>query len=174
MSVDLLLQTHAPKWCGAPFVATSQTADVVVVQSHAHDLAAHVVQQEVGIRMYHLTAQPWELRTCQQRRATWLGMEGGHMTEVALGLVEHLFATDHMRIVHIATGRYAQSLHIEVHVLHVLGSDIELVVEQAHHASLIDLQLSLTDFLGIAAVGHTHVTAEAQLHGKVGMLCLVA
>lgn len=31
VTIHLLLQTNAPKWCGAPFVATSQSAAIVIV-----------------------------------------------------------------------------------------------------------------------------------------------
>ena len=56
MGIHLLLQTYTPEWGCTPFVATGQSADVVVIQSHTHNLRAHIVQQEVAIRMYGLIA----------------------------------------------------------------------------------------------------------------------
>ena len=41
-------------------------------------------------------------------------------------------------------------------------------------ASVLHLELSFADFFRIAAVRDAQVTAEAKLHGQVGMLCFVA
>ena len=38
MAIDLLLQTDAPERCSAPFIATGQAADEIVVQAYTHDL----------------------------------------------------------------------------------------------------------------------------------------
>ena len=65
-------------------------------------------------------------------------------------------------------------MEIEIHILHLLGGDIQLVVGQAHHAALIHLELPLANLLRIATVGHTHITGEAQLDREIRMLRLVA
>ena len=96
------------------------------------------------------------------------------MAEVALGLIEHLLAPLDDGVVDIATCRHGQSMEVEVHIFHVVGRDIELVVCESHHRALVDLTLSLADFLRIAGIGHTHVGGEAEFDGQVGMLGFVA
>ena len=81
---------------------------------------------------------------------------------------------NHTRVIYISSGRHAQALHIEIHVFHIIGWDIQLVVEQAHHTSLVDLPLSFANLLGVSAIGHAHITAESQFYSQVGMLCLIA
>ena len=95
------------------------------------------------------------------------------MTEVTACLIEQLFTRLHVVIVHIATRRHSQPLHIEVHVLHVFRRHVEVLIAEPHHRTFLHLQLSLADLLGVTAVGHTHITGETEFHRQVGMLCLV-
>ena len=108
MSVHHFLQTYPPQRGSAPLIAACQAADVIVVQSHIHDFAAHVVQQEIRIRMDGLAALPGELRAVEQGRTAGTGLQGDGVAEVALGLVEHLLATLHLWIVDIAARRYTE------------------------------------------------------------------
>ena len=101
-------------------------------------------------------------------------MQGGDMAKVAFGFIELLLSFDNLFVIHIAAGRHTQTLHIEVYVLHILRRYIQLVVGQPHHAALLHLQLPFTDFLRITAVGHSQIAGEAQFHGQVCMLGLVA
>ena len=101
-------------------------------------------------------------------------MQRDGMAQVAFGLVEHLLPAFHRRIVHVAAGRYTKALHVQVHILHFFRADVQLVVCQSHHASVLHLELSFADLFRIAAVRDAQVTAEAKFHGQVGMLCFVA
>ena len=65
-------------------------------------------------------------------------------------------------------------MQVEVDVLHVFGGDLEPAIGQSHRTRLRNLRLPFRNFLGIAAVGHTHVAREAEFHGEVGVLRLVA
>lgn len=66
VSVDLLLQTYPPERGRAPFIAHSQSGDIVVVETNAHDFRAHVVEKEVGIRMDCLASEPRKTRAVEQ------------------------------------------------------------------------------------------------------------
>ena len=96
------------------------------------------------------------------------------MAEVTFCLVEVLFSFDHLRIINIATGRNTEALHIEVYVFHLLGGNIQLIIGESHHASLVDLYLSFANLFGITAVGNTHVTGKTEFYSKVGMLRFIA
>ena len=174
MAIYLLLQADAPKRCRTPFVALSHTADIIVVEPYTHDLRAHVVQQEVGIGMDRLPAQPRQTSAIQQDGTTWARMQGRHVAQVAFRLVKFPLAKNDLRIVDITPGGNPQALHIEIHILHVLGRDVKLVISQSHHTSLAYLCLPLANLLRITAVGHAHVAREAQLNSQVKMLRLVA
>ena len=186
--IDFLLKSDAPERCRTPLVAASQAADVVVVQADAHNLASHVVQEEIAVRMNRLAAQPRQFCAVEERCAARSGMERRDVTEMTLRFVEHLFANrDEFPLVDGAaficgrllcatqsSGRHAESVQVEVHVLHVLGRDVEMVIEQSHHRTLLHLRLSLAYLFGVTAVGCAHVRREAKLDGQVRVLCFVA
>ena len=88
-------------------------------------------------------------------------MQRSHMAKVTFRLIEFLFSFLYLRIIHIPAGRHTQAVHIQVHILHVLGRHVQLVVRKSHHTALIHLYLSLTYLLRITAVGHPHVTGES-------------
>ena len=157
MSVHLLLQSYAPEWRGAPFVASCQSAHVVVVKSHSHCLAAHVVKQEVAVGVNGLTAEPRNVCSVEQCCSAWLGVKCGDMAEVAFRLCKKFLALLHLRVVDVAPSRHTEAVEVEVHVLHVLGADVELVVGQSHHAALLHLALSLAYLFRIAAVCGSHI-----------------
>ena len=160
----------------------------MVVEANAHDLRAHIVKQVIAVGVNGLVAQPRQLGAIEQLSATGFGVQCGDMTQVALGLEELLFADgDHLAFRDLAlfvadlcgratqpSGRNAQSVQVEIDIFHILCRDLQLVVEQSHHRPLLHLVLPLTDLLGVAAVGDAHIAGEAQLHGEVGVLCLVA
>ena len=74
VSVNLLLQADAPKRCGAPFVAASQSADVIIVEADAHDFRPHVVEQIVGLGVDGQSAEPRQVSAVEQRAARFLGV----------------------------------------------------------------------------------------------------
>ena len=95
------------------------------------------------------------------------------MTQMTFRLIELLFSQDHLRIVHITASRNTQTLHIQVHILHVFRRDVELVIRKPHHTSLIDLNLTFTYFFRITTVRNTHITREAQFDRQVEVLRLI-
>ena len=101
-------------------------------------------------------------------------MQSRDVTEMASGLIEELLARLDISIVDIAAGGNGQSLHIEVYALHIFRRHIEHIIGESHHRTFLHLDLSFTDLLRIAAVGHTHITREAQFHGQIGMMRLIA
>ena len=86
------------------------------------------------------------------------------MTEMTFGFIEVLFPFDYLRIVYITPGGNTKTLHIEIYVFHLFCADIQLVVRKPHHATLVYLYLSFTDFFRIAAVGNAHITGESQFY----------
>ena len=128
VAVHCLLQPDAPEGRGAPFVAAGQSAHIVVVQADAHDFAAHVVEEIVGIGVDGLVAEPGQFRAVEEGGTTGTRAEGGDVAEVALGLIEHPFAVLHLGVVHVAARWHTEGVEIEVDVLHVARGDIELVV----------------------------------------------
>ena len=174
MAVHLFLQSYAPQWRRSPLIAACQSAHVVVVKSHAHCLAAHVVQQKVAVGVDGLAAEPWYVGTVEQCGSAWFGVQRGHVAQLAFCLVEHLLAFLHHWVDGVASCRHAEAVQVEVNVLHVFGADVELVVGQPHHASLCHLALSFAYLFRIAAVGGAHVARESQFHCQVGVLRLVA
>ena len=115
-------------------------------------------------------------------------MQCRDVTEMTLRFVEHLFANrDEFPLVDGAaficgrllcatqsSGRHTESVQVEVHVLHVFGRDVEMVIEQSHHRTLLHLRLSLAYLFGVTTVCCTHVRREAKLDSQVCMLCLIA
>ena len=43
------------------------------------------------------------------------------MTEMTTGLIEELFASLYVGIVHVSSSRDCQPLHIEIDIFHILG-----------------------------------------------------
>lgn len=88
MTIHSFLQSDTPKRSRTPFVATGQTAYIVIIQSYAHNFRAHVMKQEVRIWMNCLTTQPRKAGSVQQYRTTWFCVQGGYMAEMALRLIK--------------------------------------------------------------------------------------
>ena len=84
----------------------------MVVESHTHYLAAHVVEQVVAIGMYGLSAQPGQFGAVEQRGSSRPCVQCGHVAQVALGLIEHLFAMLHLRVVDVASCGDSQSVQV--------------------------------------------------------------
>ena len=173
MTIHSFLQSDTPKRSRTPFVATGQTAYIVVIQSYAHNFRAHVMKQEVRVWMNCLTTQPRKAGSVQQYRTTWFCVQGGYMAEMALRLIKILLTLDHLFIIHIATCRNTKALHVEVYILHLFCRYIQLGIRKSHHTALIYLCLSFTDFFGIAAVRNSHIAGETKFHCQVGMLCFI-
>ena len=121
-----------------------------------------------------LVAEPRQFGTGQQGGTARTRTQGGDVAEVALGLIEHLFAALHFGVVHVATGGHTEGVEVEIDVLHVLGGDFEPTVGQSHRTGLRNLRLSLRNLFGVATVGHTHVAGETEFDGEVGVLRLIA
>ena len=146
------------------------------------------MQEEIAVRVNRLAAQPRQFCAVEEGCAARSGMQRRDVTEMTLRFVEHLFANrDEFPFVDGAaficgrllcaaqsSGRHAEAVQVEVHVLHVLGRDVEMVIEQSHHRTLLHLRLSLAYLLGITTVRCAHVRREAQLDGQVRVLCFVA
>ena len=134
-----------------------------------------------------LTTEPRQMHTIEQCRSFFTSMKRGDVAEVALCLIEHLLTNAHefalanllVSILHHfrfrtkAASWHTEAVQIKVDILHFLGRYVELVIEEPHHAALRHLQLPLTDFLRVAAIGHTHIARETEFHGEVLMLRLI-
>ena len=96
------------------------------------------------------------------------------MAEMTFRLIKFLFAHLHHRIVDIPACRHSQTLHIKIHILHIFGRDIQLVVKQTHHGTLSHLMLSLADLFRISAVGDTHIARKTKFNCQISVLRLVA
>ena len=137
--------------------------------------------------MNRLTAQPRQFRAVEERCAARSGVECRDVAEVTLRFVELLLAyADEFPLGNGAafvrggllraaqpSGRHTEAVQVEVHVLHVLGRNVELVIKQSHHRTLLHLRLSLAYLFGVTTVRCTHVRREAQLDGQVRVLCLI-
>ena len=121
-----------------------------------------------------LTTKPRQISTHQKGGTTRFRVKCRHMAQMTTCLIEQLFTSLHISIVDITTSRNGKTLHIEIHVLHILCRHVEHVIGEPHHRAFLHLTLSFTDLFRITAVGHTHITGETQFDCQVGMLCFVA
>ena len=107
--------------------------------------------------MNGLSAEPRQTCAVEQSGTARLRMQCSDVAEMTFCLVKLLFSQDDLRIVYVASRRNAEALHIKVHIFHIGGRYVELVVRESHHAALVDLSLPFANLFRIAAVCHTHI-----------------
>ena len=91
--------------------------------------------------MYGLSAEPWQTCAVEQCGTARLRVQRSDVAEMAFRFVKLLFSKDDLRVVYVAPCRYAEALHIKVHIFHIGGRYVELVIRESHHAALVDLRL---------------------------------
>ena len=77
-------------------------------------------------------------------------MKCSDMAKVTLGFIKILFSLYYLLIIYMTSCRDTKALHIKIYILHIFGTNIQLSIRKSHHATLVYLRLSLTDFLRIA------------------------
>ncbi|MBA7586185.1 hypothetical protein ES708_28181 [subsurface metagenome] len=144
-----LCQANAPQRRRAPIAATGFEFGTVVGQAFAH-----VVQQQVAVRADHLVGQ---------LRFSGIGRRGerGFVATLATGLVEQVFAGQHLRRVDATARRHGEVTGIEQHQAQDIVADFRLAIGAIAVGGLFAGDLGIGAVIeGSQRGGEAHITRK--------------